>query len=616
MFLFLPILIVIVLIQVAVKSSVNISTTETNKTLAFAIVFGLAPLLIAIATYGSHFVNKIKPQLAEKTLWISKALPYIVFVYLLSSPLNDSSEAQWLLQVFKSTTNNFQWLYQYFVQNYLSNGDAIQTLGIVINSLISLLCVFQYYLVFCLYMLVYYFFNQKGSRDYNTPQLVSFIGANRIIMLGFFLVIIYELIMGLTAWQSIYFAIKKFETIDEFQLIIYYSLDTFIPLVFPFFMLLVFPLILPVIAGWKKLEDPEFQALLQKTAKENNFKYNEIYLANTPGLITAGVIGVFPRTTNLFFTRDILNLLNQKEIEAVMLHEIGHSKYKHIIFYLFFIMLIQSLVMFLTFIPGTEMLINILTVTFMVIAIRFAWGWLSRQCERQADLNAAEVQGTPEHLVSSFYKISGRGFSLDKPSWHHGSLRERINNLLGAFQTDGALVRKKFHNHIKLIKTMILLAFLTVNGFWVYTNYSMMQKNELLTIGKKTELAFNSLLNKNYSLSEKYYLKAIAILEDSKSIPEQHVIKKQILIVNYYNLACCYALSGKPNEAIEFLNKTLPLYDIELMDPKAKHPLNVLKVQTDPDLDSIRSMPEYALFIEELKKVEKGLSMQSWKENL
>ncbi len=615
MFLFLPILSVIILIQVAVKSNEQISVSESNQTLAFCIVFGLAPLLIAIVTYGSHYLNRIKPRYTDKTLLFSAAIPYLVFFYLIFNLFHGSKNEKWLLVVFNSSTNSFEWLRQYLIQNYLGQPETIQTLGAIITSFINILCVLQYYIVFGLYLFVYYFFNQKGSRDYNTPQVVAFIGANRLVLLGFWLIVIVEFLMATINWQNSFFAFKKNNASGDFYLFIYCILEVFFDFIVPLIILLIFPLILPLAAGWKKLENSEYLSLLAKTANENNFKYNKIYLANNPGLITAGIIGVFSRTKNLFFTKDILSILNEKEIEAVMLHEIGHSKYKHIVFYLFFFMMIKTCLMFLVFIPGAEIFGGVISFVILLISLRYAWGWLSRQFERQADLNAAEVQGTPEHIVNSFYKIAGRGHALDKPSWHHGSLRERINNLIEAFGTDGSTIRIAYHNRIKKIKTVILLSFLIVSGIWIFINYNNEPKGELKAALVNSKLAFVSLLEKKYALSEKYYLEANSILENKDSRIEKDKKRNQLLAINYYNLSCCYALWGKHNEALVFLNKTLPLFDVELMTPISISPLNVLKVQTDPDLNSIRNLPEYSLFIEELKKIERSLSIQSWEEN-
>lgn len=615
MFLFLPILIVIVLIQVAVKSIGQIGPSESKQTLAFCIVFGIAPLLIAIVTYGSHYLNRIKPRYTDKTLWFSATIPYIVFFYLISTQLYDSKNEKWLLVVFNGSNNSFEWLRQYLIQKYLAQPETIQTLGAIITSFINILYVLQYYIVFGFYLFVYYFFNQKGSRDYNTPQLVAFIGANRIVLLGFWLVIIFEFLMAAINWQNDFFAFKKNNANGDFYLLFYCILEGFSEFIVPLIILLIFPLILPLAAGWKKLENSEYLSLLAKTANENNFKYNNIYLANNPGLITAGIIGVFSRTTNLFFTKDILSILNEKEIEAVMLHEIGHSKYKHIIFYLFFFMLIKTFLMFLVFIPGIEIFGGVISFVILLISLRYAWGWLSRQFERQADLNAAEAQGTPEHIVNSFYKIAGRGHALDKPSWHHGSLRERINNLIEAFETNGSTIRIAYHNHIKKIKTMILLSFLIVSGIWIFINYNNEPKGDLKAALVNSKLAFASLLEKKYALSEKYYLEANSILENKNSRFEKDKKRNQLLAINYYNLSCCYALWGKHKEALVFLDKTLPLFDFELMTHRSISPLNVLKVQTDPDLNSIRNLPEFSLFVEELKKIEKSFSIQSWQEN-
>ncbi len=83
-----------------------------------------------------------------------------------------------------------------------------------------------------------------------------------------------------------------------------------------------------------------------------------------------------------------------------------------------------------------------------------------RNSERQADLYALELIGHPFLLISSLRKIAFHsGQPEDLPSWHHYSIRQRIEFLLKAYE-DPALSRK---HHRKYYRAMALF-FLLVAG--------------------------------------------------------------------------------------------------------------------------------------------------------
>ncbi len=50
---------------------------------------------------------------------------------------------------------------------------------------------------------------------------------------------------------------------------------------------------------------------------------------------TAGIIGVLPAFRYILFTPALLARLHKEEIEAILIHEIGHNRYKHLLFYPF-----------------------------------------------------------------------------------------------------------------------------------------------------------------------------------------------------------------------------------------------------------------------------------------
>ena len=82
-------------------------------------------------------------------------------------------------------------------------------------------------------------------------------------------------------------------------------------------------------------------------------------------------------------------------------------------------------------------------IVLMVLYFRFIFGYFLRNSERQADLYAMELIGDPQPLISSLEKIAFRSGRIeDLPSWHHFSIRQRVEFLIEAFQ-NRSLIRRQ-----------------------------------------------------------------------------------------------------------------------------------------------------------------------------
>jgi tetratricopeptide (TPR) repeat protein len=93
----------------------------------------------------------------------------------------------------------------------------------------------------------------------------------------------------------------------------------------------------------------------------------------------------------------------------------------------------------------------------LVLYFRYVFGFFMRNSERQADLYALKLIGHPFLLVSSLRKIAFHsGQPEDLPSWHHYSIRQRIDFLLRAYE-EPAVIRK---HHQKYYTAMVLFFFL------------------------------------------------------------------------------------------------------------------------------------------------------------
>jgi tetratricopeptide (TPR) repeat protein len=69
----------------------------------------------------------------------------------------------------------------------------------------------------------------------------------------------------------------------------------------------------------------------------------------------------------------------------------------------------------------------------LILYFRFLFGFFMRYFERQADLFALKIMGSPEPLIRSLEKISySSGQSRNLPSWHHFSIAQRVTFLESA----------------------------------------------------------------------------------------------------------------------------------------------------------------------------------------
>ncbi len=170
-------------------------------------------------------------------------------------------------------------------------------------------------------------------------------------------------------------------------------------------------------------------------------------------MLTAGVMGMVPGLRYILLTPAIIETMATRELEAVMAHEIGHVKKRHLLMYVLLIggfsvmagVLAEPL-FYYTF--SFEWVFQLLTtekmnpdtvvglivgVPFLVLLLfyfRFIFGYFIRNFERQADLYVYKLLGSGRALVSAFDKIAGAsGQSRKKPNWHHFGIGERIDTL-------------------------------------------------------------------------------------------------------------------------------------------------------------------------------------------
>jgi len=170
-------------------------------------------------------------------------------------------------------------------------------------------------------------------------------------------------------------------------------------------------------------------------------------------MITAGVMGLVKKFRYILVTNSLLQLLEPEEVDAVIAHEIGHIKKKHLLFYLAFFagyMLLSyvavDVIVFsiisaepiywlsnkagfsqAAFISG---IYSVVIICVFLVYFRFIFGFFMRNFERQADTYVYTLFDSAKPLISTLEKIAATsGQSADKPNWHHYSIRQRIDYL-------------------------------------------------------------------------------------------------------------------------------------------------------------------------------------------
>jgi len=240
--------------------------------------------------------------------------------------------------------------------------------------------------------------------------------------------------------------------------------DAAATVLFLLFSATLFPVFLRYFWKCTKMPDGPLRRRLEELCRRTNIKVRDILVweMGRGRILNAGVIGFVYPFRYVMFSRPLLDSLTEEECVAVLGHEIGHIKHRHMFLYL--------LMAFFTMLPGFEILTRLtqlLAVTgasgfvLMVFTIlgmigvvvlfwRYIFGFISRKFERQSDVAALDLTGEPYALMSSLEKIgylSGRVRS--NKAWRHFSIARRVAFLRRmAADPEGP---REYHAHVRRV---------------------------------------------------------------------------------------------------------------------------------------------------------------------
>ena len=214
-------------------------------------------------------------------------------------------------------------------------------------------------------------------------------------------------------------------------------------------------LILPLFNKLTPLTQGDLKERLKILARKTDYGIDEIYVMDGSKRSTkanAFFSGFGPKKKVVLYDT-LLNDLDENEISAVLAHEIGHYKKKHILFHLVLSLLTTGFFLYLfsrvidnekiSLALGAEknsFHIGIIAFAILFIPVSFLLDiisrYISRKFEYQADAFAAQYE-KPEFLVSALKKLSKKSLTnLTPHPWYvfinysHPPLINRIEALL------------------------------------------------------------------------------------------------------------------------------------------------------------------------------------------
>jgi Zn-dependent protease with chaperone function len=195
------------------------------------------------------------------------------------------------------------------------------------------------------------------------------------------------------------------------------------------------PVVIRLVLPGGPLPEGRLRRRLETFTRDRGLRVSQILVWRTGSRMfaTAFVIGLVSPFRYVFITDALLRRLSEDEILAVFAHEMGHVKHRHLWWLLAFLVSFALVMLGLT--DGLQALIGTTDYQYIALALAlaygyFAFGYVSRRFERQADAFAAK-HTSPELLAGVFLKLGqSNPAAMKKDGWRHFSLERRVRELV------------------------------------------------------------------------------------------------------------------------------------------------------------------------------------------
>jgi len=109
--------------------------------------------------------------------------------------------------------------------------------------------------------------------------------------------------------------------------------------VFLSMLMVILPVFIQSWWGCKSLENTPKAMELESFLREKGFRYRSLlrWPLFEGRMMTAGIMGIVARYRYILVTDSLFEILTVEELKAVLAHEMGHARYRHLLFYMLFL---------------------------------------------------------------------------------------------------------------------------------------------------------------------------------------------------------------------------------------------------------------------------------------
>ena len=246
------------------------------------------------------------------------------------------------------------------------------------------------------------------------------------------------------------------------------------------------PLIMRGMLSLTPLEPGELRDRLEQVCLRQRVPVREILSWNAGGsVVNAAVVGMLGRMRYILLTEGMIRWMPQRYVEAVMAHEVGHARCRHMPWLLAAIVaLVLAMEVVWLPIPAIPQVEGLVRLTALMIMLWLGFGWISRRFEWQADacavrdLSQAYASGqvmtleATTAMIGALQSISAlNGDDGRRKDWRHGSIRlrcRRLADLVGrahdSLPIDRVVGRIKITTVLLALVSLLFLSLSASNG--------------------------------------------------------------------------------------------------------------------------------------------------------
>ena len=266
--------------------------------------------------------------------------------------------------------------------------------------------------------------------------------------------------------------------------------------------LLLVPSVLMRAIGASPLRAGALREMISTTLKDADVRARDVMLWPTGGtMVNGAVIGLIPSMRFVLLTDELLERLPSGQIRAVVAHEAGHIRHRHLPWTILSLLalvgtigvliewglecLLPSLIEWSGAPSRMVATLEAIGIMLVIVLTFLCFGWISRRFELQADASAARdltVRGgfgddtaaregrldeqATMLMCGALESVSSiNGVDPTRHTWRHGSIRWRQNRLRALIGT--RLERLSIDHDVRRIKFTMIMLMIFLGIVWI-----------------------------------------------------------------------------------------------------------------------------------------------------